>query len=380
MRSRAATSGSDRVVVDQREVELAGLQPREQPLQVVVDDGQRHLGMAAPEARERRRHERRERGREAAEAQPRRAGGRRSPRAPARRRRAARRSRSRAGSARGRPRSARPGRVPRSTSGSPTSRSSAATCWLTADCVSVSASAAAENDPRARPRTAPAGGAHPASVRLIDVRDRDCNYAALGRSRPPRATQPCRIDAAKLEQFVFRAVDEVGATLNAALVVMGDRLGLYRALAGRRRAHPRPSSRRATGTAERYVREWLNAQAAGGYVELRRRRPLQPAARAGRRAHRRGQPGLPARVLPDRARLRAGLAADHRGRPHAAPASAGTSTTPTSTTGCERFFRPGYNANLVGSWLPALDGVVERLRARRRASPTSAAATAPRRC
>ena len=46
--------------------------------------------------------------------------------------------------------------------------------------------------------------------------------------------------------------------------------------------------------------------------------------------------------------------------------------------GCERFFRPGYNANLVGAWLPALDGVVERLSAAP-ASPTSAAATAPRR-
>src|SRR5215207_6419746 len=72
-------------------------------------------------------------------------------------------------------------------------------------------------------------------------------------------------DAEKLEQFVVRAVDEVGATLNAALVVMGDRLGLYRALAG---AGPLTSGELAarTGTAERYVREWLNAQAAGGFV------------------------------------------------------------------------------------------------------------------
>ena len=50
-------------------------------------------------------------------------------------------------------------------------------------------------------------------------------------------------DAAKLEQFVFRAVDEVGATLNAALVVMGDRLGLYRALAGAGAAHARRARR-----------------------------------------------------------------------------------------------------------------------------------------
>jgi hypothetical protein len=73
------------------------------------------------------------------------------------------------------------------------------------------------------------------------------------------------IDMAKLEQFVFRAVDEVGATLNTALVVIGDRLGLYRALAGAGPLTPAELAGR-THTAERYVREWLNAQAAGGYV------------------------------------------------------------------------------------------------------------------
>src|SRR3954462_6807598 len=74
------------------------------------------------------------------------------------------------------------------------------------------------------------------------------------------------IDGAKLEQFVFRAVDEVGATLNTALVVMGDKLGLYRALAGAGPLTPDELAQR-TDTAERYVREWLNNQAAGGYVE-----------------------------------------------------------------------------------------------------------------
>src|SRR5438477_77942 len=74
------------------------------------------------------------------------------------------------------------------------------------------------------------------------------------------------VDGDKLMQFVFRAVDEVGATLNAALVVMGDKLGLYRALAGAGPLSPGELADR-TGTAERYVREWLNAQAAGGYVE-----------------------------------------------------------------------------------------------------------------
>ena len=82
--------------------------------------------------------------------------------------------------------------------------------------------------------------------------------AAVAETRP--------LDPKKLEQFVFGAVDEVGAALNAALVVMGDKLGLYRAMAG---SGPLSSEELAsrTGTAERYVREWLNAQAAGGYVD-----------------------------------------------------------------------------------------------------------------
>src|SRR6185312_14202046 len=78
--------------------------------------------------------------------------------------------------------------------------------------------------------------------------------------------EPLAIDGQKLEQFVFRAVDEVGATLNAALVVMGDKLGLYRALAGAGPLTSNELARRAD-VSERYVREWLNAQAAGGYVE-----------------------------------------------------------------------------------------------------------------
>src|SRR6059058_5115277 len=78
--------------------------------------------------------------------------------------------------------------------------------------------------------------------------------------------QPAEVDGDKLQDFVFRAVDEVGATLNAALVVMGDKLGLYRAMAGAGAITPAELAKR-SGTAERYVREWLNAQAAGGYVE-----------------------------------------------------------------------------------------------------------------
>ncbi len=74
------------------------------------------------------------------------------------------------------------------------------------------------------------------------------------------------IDQDKLMAFVGQAVGELGATVNAGLIVIGDRLGLYRAMAG---AGPLSSGELAdrTGTTERYVREWLNAQAAGGYVD-----------------------------------------------------------------------------------------------------------------
>ena len=121
------------------------------------------------------------------------------------------------------------------------------------------------------------------------------------------------VDGPKLEQFVFRAVDEVGATLNTALVVMGDKLGLYRALAGAGPLAPAELAER-TGTAERYVREWLNAQAAGGFVDYdpdsgRYTLPPEQAVALTDR----GKPGLPARVFPDRPGLRARLTQDHRG-------------------------------------------------------------------
>ncbi len=73
------------------------------------------------------------------------------------------------------------------------------------------------------------------------------------------------LDEAKVGEFVGQVVGELGATLNAALVIIGDRLGLYRAMDGAGALTPSELAER-TGTAERYVREWLNAQAAGGYV------------------------------------------------------------------------------------------------------------------
>ena len=169
-----------------------------------------------------------------------------------------------------------------------------------------------------------------------------------------------QLDADKLEQFVFRAVEEVGATLNTALVVMGDRLGLYRALAGAGALTPSELAAR-TGTAERYVLEWLNAQAAGGFVTYhpadgRYSLPPEQAVAFCDEDSPAYLPGLFQNALgsvldspriTDAARTGAGVGwHEHNHDVH---------------EGCERFFRPGYNANLVDSWLPALDGVVAKL-------------------
>ena len=96
-------------------------------------------------------------------------------------------------------------------------------------------------------------------------------------------------------EFLNRFVGDLGATMAAGNVVVGDRLGLYRALAdGPQR--PRRARRR-TGTAPRYVDEWLRGQAAGGYVEYDAETgPLLAHRGAGLRADRSGRSGLRARA------------------------------------------------------------------------------------
>ncbi len=173
-------------------------------------------------------------------------------------------------------------------------------------------------------------------------------------------TRPVEVDGEKLMQFVFRAVDEVGATLNAALVVMGDKLGLYRALAGTDGLSADELAER-TGTTERYVREWLNAQAAGGFVAYdpdsgHYTLPPEQTVALTDESSPAYLPGffqialgsvIDSPKIVEKARGGGGLGwHEHVGDVH---------------VGCERFFRPGYNAHLVAEWLPALDGVVERL-------------------
>ncbi len=172
--------------------------------------------------------------------------------------------------------------------------------------------------------------------------------------------QPAVIDTEKLMGFVFRAVDEVGATLNTALVVMGDRLGLYRALASAGPLSPAELAER-TDTAERYVREWLNAQAAGAYVDY------DPDSGryslSAEHAVALTDESSPA-YLPGFFQIALGSVLDSPRITEAAKTGEGIGWHDHGRDvfdGCERFFRPGYNASLVSAWLPALDGVVAKL-------------------
>ena len=168
------------------------------------------------------------------------------------------------------------------------------------------------------------------------------------------------IDEGRLMAFVFRAVDEVGATLNAALVVMGDKLGLYRAMADGDRLTPAEVAAR-SGAAVRYVAEWLNAQAAGGFVDY------DPAtetyALPAEHAVALTDESSPA-FLPGFFQLAIGSVLGSPAITDAARRGTGFGWHEHSADvheGCERFFRPGYNANLVAAWLPALDGVLAKL-------------------
>jgi SAM-dependent methyltransferase len=170
------------------------------------------------------------------------------------------------------------------------------------------------------------------------------------------------LDPDKLHDFVFRAVEEVGAAVNAALVVMGDKLGLYRALAGAGPLTPAELAKK-TGTAERYVREWLNAQAAGGFVEYEAdsgRYVLPPEQTAAFT-----DPESPA-YLPGFFQIALGAVIDSPRITEVAKSGEGIGWgdhVHDVHEGCERFFRPSYNAHLLTEWLPALDGVVEKLEA-----------------
>ena len=145
------------------------------------------------------------------------------------------------------------------------------------------------------------------------------------------------------------------------MVIIGDKLGLYKAMAGGEPVTPAELAER-TGCRERYIREWLSQQAASGYVSYDAGDPhVPPAARAGAGARGRGQPRLHPGRVPAADGARARRAADPRAVPLRRRASAGTSTTTTCSRAPSGSSAPATSRNLVDAWLPALDGVVEKL-------------------
>src|SRR5262245_43986081 len=152
------------------------------------------------------------------------------------------------------------------------------------------------------------------------------------------------IDEARLMEFLGRFVGDLGATMAAGNIVVGDRLGLYRALAeGPLRPHELAER---TGTAPRYVDEWLRGQAAGGYVEYDPERGTYRLS--DEQAFALTNPDGPV-FLPGAFQL---AVAALRAEPQITDAfrtGAGLgwhTHDPDVFAGCERFFRPGYHANL----------------------------------
>jgi 2-polyprenyl-3-methyl-5-hydroxy-6-metoxy-1,4-benzoquinol methylase len=169
------------------------------------------------------------------------------------------------------------------------------------------------------------------------------------------------MDDTALMDFLHRFVGDLGATVAAGAVVVGDSLGLYKALAT---AAQRPDElAAATGTAPRYVEEWLRGQAAGGYVQYDT--ATGQYSMTEEQAFALTDPDGPL-FLPGAFQLALGTLA---AVPHIAEAFRSGDGVAWKDqhhdvfVGCERFFRPGYVANLVSAWLPALDGVEAKLRA-----------------
>jgi SAM-dependent methyltransferase len=169
------------------------------------------------------------------------------------------------------------------------------------------------------------------------------------------------IDDAKLKAFLTKAIDDIGAGMSAALVVIGDKLGLYKAMSGAGPLTPGELARR-TNTSERYIREWLANQAASGYVTYDPTSgtytlPLEHALALADEKSSVFLPGsfqMIAAMFADEPRIaenfRTGGGTDWGDHDHRL------------FEGTERSLRPNYIGNLLARWIPALDGVQEKLR------------------
>jgi SAM-dependent methyltransferase len=169
------------------------------------------------------------------------------------------------------------------------------------------------------------------------------------------------IDEQKLNAFMGRFVGDLGAVMHAATVVVGDQLGLYKALAEKPATAEQLAQR--TDTDARYLREWLSAQAASGYAQYDA--ATKAFSLTEEQAFALAVEGSPA-FIPGAFQI---AVAQFKAIPKIAQAlrtGAGLGWHEHDAAlfhGTERFFRPGYAANLVSSWLPALEGVEAKLNA-----------------
>ncbi len=184
----------------------------------------------------------------------------------------------------------------------------------------------------------------------------------MAASGPTSPVQTRPIDPDKLNALLGQAVHDMGAAMHAPLIVIGDKLGLYRSMGDGVPVTAAQLAQR-TGTAERYIREWLNANAAGNFVEYDSAgdtyfmTPEQALALA--------QDDTPIH-LPGFYHMLASLMKDEEKITEIYRTGEGMGWHEHEKglfEGCERFFRPTYLANLVSSWIPALDGVEAKLEA-----------------
>jgi SAM-dependent methyltransferase len=167
------------------------------------------------------------------------------------------------------------------------------------------------------------------------------------------------IDTEKLNSFLGRFVGDLGASVHSGMVVIGEKLGLYKALA----EGPVNSAELGakTGTDERYVREWLSSQAAGGYVTYEEK--TRKFSLSEEQAFTLANEESPA-YIPGAFQLALGSLAAVPRLVESFRSGAGMGWHEHDEAvfhGCEKFFRPSYAANLVGSWIPALEDVKAKL-------------------
>lgn len=167
------------------------------------------------------------------------------------------------------------------------------------------------------------------------------------------------MDMDRLNAFVGRFVGDLGAAVHAGMAVIGEKLGLYKTLA----TGPMTSAELAakTKTDERYVREWLASQAAGGYITYNEK--TQQFSLTEEQAFTMADEDSPA-YLPGAFELALGSLAAVPRITEAFRSGAGMGWNEHNENvihGCEKFFRSGYIGNLIGSWIPSLDGVQQKL-------------------